>query len=312
MNKSALHAKKYRKRTVTAGIIILSLLAAGCGSPAVSDHSQHAVSNVAVTDEHRGHTANAQGDEMEHDTSENHSGHNRLEQMSAADIKLEWRYSPVRPGPGKETNIELFLYDHAGKAIEKYEVNHEKLMHLILVSEDLKDFMHIHPEYKGKGKFEVAASFNKSGNYKLYADFIPTGSPQMTVASHLQVSGAKQAQEPLKKDKNLTKIVDGIAVSLKISSFKADQETDLIFTLSDEKTKEPISDLQPYLGAIGHVVILSEDRSRYLHVHPKDDNRSGPTAEFSTRFPEPGLYKMWGQFQRGGKTFIVPFIIEAE
>ncbi|WP_339204874.1 hypothetical protein MHH56_27810 [Paenibacillus sp. FSL K6-3182] len=89
MNKSVLHTKKYRKRTVTAVIIILGLLAAGCGSPAGSEHSQHAVSNVAVIDEHRGHTANAQGAEMEHDTSENHSGHNGLEQMSAADIKLE-------------------------------------------------------------------------------------------------------------------------------------------------------------------------------------------------------------------------------
>jgi len=93
MNKAALQTKNYRKRTVAAGVMMLGLLAAGCGSSAGSEHSQHAVSNVAVIDEHSGHTANTQGDEIEHDTSENHSGHKSLEQMSAADIKLEWRYS---------------------------------------------------------------------------------------------------------------------------------------------------------------------------------------------------------------------------
>ena len=318
MLKLMRNLSKYRKRSAAASLIVLSLLAAGCGSAAKDEHAQHAASREteAAANEHSGHStdaaANAAGNEEAAENHSGHGGHADSEDMSQANVKLDWRYSPESPKQGETTNIELFLYDAAGKPIEKYDVNHEKLMHLIVVSEDMSEFSHIHPEYAGKGKFEVETSFVKSGAYKLFADFIPTGSQQMTVTSSLKVSGAKQAAEPLKKDAALMKVVDGVAASLKVSSLKAGEETDLTFTFSDDKTKKPITDLQPYLGAIGHVVILNEDLSRYLHVHPKEGNESGPTAEFSTSFPEPGLYKIWGQFQREEKTFIVPFTIEAE
>lgn len=308
---------KSRKRFAAAAIVVLSLLAAGCGSSAKDEHAQHGTQNEtqneteAPANEHSGHNKaaeNAEGNEA----AEGHNGHDGAAGMTDADVKLEWRYSPESPKPGEETEIELFLYDAAGKPIEKYDINHEKMMHLIVVRDDMTEFMHIHPKYEGKGKFEVAAVFAKSGSYKLFADFIPTGSPQMTVTSRVKVSGTEQGTQPLVKDASLSKVVDGIAASLKISTYKAGQPADLTFTFSDDKTKEPITDLQPYLGAIGHVVILSEDLKRYLHVHPQDGNGSGPNAEFTTTFPEPGLYKIWGQFQRGDKTFIIPFTIEAE
>ncbi|WP_217597545.1 hypothetical protein [Cohnella sp. GbtcB17] len=54
-------------------------------------------------------------------------------------------------------------------------VNHEKLLHLIMVNHDLSFFSHIHPEFKGDGTFTVNTSFPASGDYKVLADFIPTG-----------------------------------------------------------------------------------------------------------------------------------------
>lgn len=317
MFKETAKKTKHRKRAAAAALVMLSLIAAGCGTAAKDEHSQHAAPNEteAAANGHNGHSADAETNAAGSEAEANNSGHgNHAESgdMSPDDVKLEWRYSPESPKPGEETTIELSLYDAAGKPIEKYDVNHEKLLHLIVVSGDMKEFMHLHPEYVGKGKFEVAASFVKSGAYKLFADFIPAGSRQMTVTSSLTVSGQAQAAEPLEKDDALMKVVDGVAATLEVSSLKAGQESDLTFTLSDDKTKKPINDLQLYLGAIGHVVILSEDMGRYLHVHPKDGNESGPTAEFATSFPEPGLYKIWGQFQRGEKTFIVPFTVEVE
>lgn len=308
---------KYRKRTAAAAIIVLSLLAAGCGSASNDEHAQHASDNQEAANEHSGHPASENGNAGGDSDADSHSGHGSdgdsdASEKPPADLSQEWRFSPQNPRPGEETNIELFLYDNAGKPIEKYEVNHEKLMHLIIVSEDMAEFMHIHPEYVGEGKFEASASFAKSGAYKLFADFIPTGSAQTTITSTLKVAGTKETAEPLEKDAELTKSVDGITAALKVSSFKAGEEADLTFTFNDAATKKPITDLQPYLGAIGHVVILNKDLTRYLHVHPKDGNGSGPTADFSTSFPEPGLYKIWGQFQRDGETFIIPFTIEAE
>jgi hypothetical protein len=68
-------------------------------------------------------------------------------------------------------------------------------------------------------------------------------------------------------------------------------------TIKDAKTKQPITNLQPYLGAVGHVVAISGDTETYLHVHPKNEHAKGPDAKFMTNFSKSGLYKVWGQFQ---------------
>jgi outer membrane murein-binding lipoprotein Lpp len=318
MVKEPVNIMKYHKRMTAAAVIVLSLLAAGCGSGAKDEHAKHASQNGAesAANGHNGHGAE-EGEAAPAGTeaAAGHSGHGGVHdaEASAVDhVKLEWAYSPEQPKVGEETQIELSLRDSAGKSIEEFELNHEKLMHLIVVSEDLAEFSHIHPEYKGAGKFEIKTTFAKSGEYKLFADFIPSGHPQMTMTSNVTVAGKEQAAVPIQKDGQLTRTVDGVVASLEISTYQPGETADLTFTLSDEKTKEPIANLEPYLGAIGHVVIISEDLKHYLHVHPKNDNESGPTAVFSTEFPAPGLYKIWGQFQRSGETFIIPFTVEAK
>jgi hypothetical protein len=78
---------------------------------------------------------------------------------------------------------------------------------------------------------------------------------------------------------------------------------------------QPITDLQPYLGAMGHCVIVSEDGQTYLHSHPEQlfnptpDTHGGPAVMFHTIFPHPGLYKIWGQFQRNGKVLVSSFVV---
>ena len=84
----------------------------------------------------------------------------------------------------------------------------------------------------------------------------------------------------------------------------------LTFTIKDEKTKEPITNLQQYLGAAGHVVALTEDAEQYLHVHPMEEKATGPDAKFMTTFPKGGIYKLWGQFKHENELLIVPFVIE--
>ncbi|HZG74860.1 MAG TPA: hypothetical protein VEZ72_03290, partial [Paenibacillus sp.] len=73
-----------------------------------------------------------------------------------------------------------------------------------------------------------------------------------------------------------------------------------------------IADLEPYLGAIGHVVVLSEDGERYVHVHAEADQGSGPDAMFETTFQKAGLYKIWGQFQHRGDVFTVSYVVEVQ
>ncbi|WP_127587798.1 hypothetical protein [Paenibacillus koleovorans] len=225
-----------------------------------------------------------------------------------------WRFTPDKPiaksGLPSKTNIEVQVNDHtSGKPVEKFAVSHEKLMHLIVVSKDLTTFLHLHPEYVGKGKFQVEMEFPSGGDYKLFADYVPSGGAPVTKSREVKVEGFTSTAVPIVPDASTAKTVDGVEVSLKLDGAKAGEEAMLTFRMVDAGSKQPVKDLQPYLGAVGHVVILDAKAEQYLHVHPMDEKAVGPNAEFMTVFPHGGDYKVWGQFQRNGNTFIVPFVV---
>lgn len=211
---------------------------------------------------------------------------------------------------GKETAIRIHLQDETGKPVDKLDIEHEKLLHLIVVSKDLSYFNHIHPEYKGKGEFIITNTFPFGGEYKLIADYVPTGGSKTTQTKWINVEGGTTASVPLANDKGHSKNVDGVEITLENDHPEAGKDFELNFKLNDAKTKEPITDLEQYLGAVGHVVILSEDTESYLHVHPVEEKATGPQAKFITSFPRKGTYKIWGQFQRDGKVFTVPFVVQ--
>ena len=90
-----------------------------------------------------------------------------------------------------------------------------------------------------------------------------------------------------------------------------------------------MKDLQPYLGAKGHCVILSADPKVYLHTHPTDGDHKmegmsapikdmssqstpasgGANVMFHTNFPRAGLYKIWGQFKYENAIITAPFVV---
>lgn len=219
----------------------------------------------------------------------------------ADDVKVVWKVE------GK--TIQLKVVDLGDKPIENFDINHEKLLHLIIISKDLSYFNHVHPEYKGDGLFEIKNDFPAGGDYRLVADFNPTDGGSMTKMEWVQVDGEKVDPVPVTVDESLEDTVDGKRVALLIDSLEANKELSLKFTLSDETTNQPITDLEPYLGSIGHVVVLSEDGENYLHVHALEDQGSGPEAMFETEFPKSGVYKIWGQFQKNGQVFTVSYVV---
>lgn len=134
----------------------------------------------------------------------------------------------------------------------------------------------------------------------------------MTVSDWMEADGEVAELQPLMADESLIAEVDGKEVELTLSNTLSNEEAILTFDIRDAATKQGIQDLEPYLGAIGHVVILSEDTEHYLHVHPLDGQDTGPKAEFVTSFPESGVYKIWGQFQHNGEVFTVSFAVEVQ
>jgi hypothetical protein len=227
------------------------------------------------------------------------------------DVNAVWTLDDTpSPGDGKGIvrTIRLAIERRDGESIDRFDINHEKLLHLMIVSQDLSYFHHVHPDYKG-GVFEIDNAFPAGGEYRLIADFKPAGGDAMTKMAWVRVPGEPAAPAPVVPDDNLVKTADGIRAVLAIDRLSPNADTTLAFTLSDAATGRPIRDLQPYLGAIGHVVMLSEDGERYVHVHAEEGQGSGPEAVFSASFPGSGVYKIWGQFQRGGRVSTFSYVV---
>lgn len=212
--------------------------------------------------------------------------------------------------PNEEATITLLIQDKWNRPIDAFDLMHEKLMHLIVVSKDLSYFDHLHPEYVGKGQFEVKTKFPAAGYYQLIADFTPQGMGETVQTHWVTINGKEPKQTVLQPDTTLSKKIGDKEVTLSFDHLMAGMGLDMIFTIKNAETKQPITDLQPYLGSLGHVVAISADAKEYVHVHPNDQKGSGPEARFAILFPKSGIYKIWGQFQHQNEVFIVPFTVK--
>ncbi|MEX1029653.1 MAG: hypothetical protein WDZ91_06355 [Paenibacillaceae bacterium] len=238
------------------------------------------------------------------------STHGGASTIEPEDVNVVWTFDEETPMTGKEIGLNIQVQNKDNKPIENFDIAHEKKLHLIVVSKDFSYFNHIHPEYKGEGSFDIRTQFPSGGEYKLFADFIPTSGSAMTKSEWIKIEGEEAKRETIEPDNNMTKSVSGKEVTLSYDKLQAGKEVTLNFTIKDDKTKEPINNLEQYLGAVGHVVILSEDAEQYLHVHPMEEKATGPDAKFATTFPQSGIYKIWGQFQYEGQVFTVPFVVK--
>lgn len=237
-----------------------------------------------------------------------HGSHGSSEQ-TASHLKASFTFATGVAKANENAELNIQITDNGGNVVKDFELSHEKLLHLIIVDHDLTYFNHIHPEFDGNGHFRINTTFPNGGNYKFFADILPKGGSNATLSEWVKVEGEEKGHEAVKADEKLVKVIDDKEVELTLSGTRAEDEVTLTFTIVDAQTKEELSNLEQYLGAVGHVVILSDDAEQYLHVHPVDEKATGPKAEFMTSFPTSGTYKIWGQFQHQGKVFTVPFVV---
>ncbi|HLL72516.1 MAG TPA: heavy metal-binding domain-containing protein [Pyrinomonadaceae bacterium] len=238
--------------------------------------------------------------------------------------RLDVTPSPQRPKAGERVRLNFTVtHPQTGARVRDYVVNHEKLFHLFIVSEDMNEYQHIHPELGADGEFKVETTLPRAGLYKLHSDFFPTGGTLQVLHRELATADyrAPRAHAPaaLVADASFTKTVDGMKINLEWDrELKAGAFIRLKYVLTDARTGEPVKDLEPYLGAWGHTLILDADQSEYLHSHPTEalpegvaraGLRGGPEVEFGSMFPEAGLYRIWTQFQRGGRVSTVSFTV---
>jgi hypothetical protein len=204
--------------------------------------------------------------------------------------------------------------------ITDYEVVHDKQYHLFVISHDLEFFEHLHPERQADGSWQLELTLPKPGYYRVLSDFLPSrGSPQFlgrTLVTTDFEGDLESDEGEIVPDATFRKTVDTITASVEFDPPKllAGEYGHLRFTLTDARTGQPVTDLQPYLGAFGHTLILSEDLANYVHSHPSEGPDSdiskglgGPTVAFEGYMPRAGRYRSWTQFLRNGQLTTISF-----
>ncbi len=196
---------------------------------------------------------------------------------------------------GKKTRWEFEFVDSAtGHPPHHFHEMHGKMMHLIVVSEDLSTFAHLHPTNRPHSKkaffidvnssskdpdnFQLPEAVKKSGRYHVYADVMPMGYGMLLIPYDVEVTGPKSPRVPLVADKLEA---DGAIAKYFDAEGKAAGETDAVYktVLRVEAMDHcntvlpklyidvfarpqqgaafaPVQDLEPWLESYGHAIVM--------------------------------------------------------
>jgi hypothetical protein len=207
---------------------------------------------------------------------------------------------PALPDEPLQLTLRV-LHPDTGKIVGNFEIVHEKLMHLFVVSENLEYFAHVHPVLQSDGSFILPLKLPYGGMYRLLADYYPAGGVPQLAVSTLFVAGRAPA----------TKLAPSLA-PCRATNLTATLRTDpdeLLAGLENRLTfsLNPADNLQTYLGTWGHMLVASADLIDLLHIHPF--LVKGAEIQFNIIFPRPGLYRVWTQFQRSGEVNTTVFTV---
>jgi hypothetical protein len=242
--------------------------------------------------------------------------------MATADYTLKIATEPRAPRAGQKTKFRITVqHPLTGDQIKEFAEVHDRLFHFFIVSRDMTQFFHEHPVLEKDGSFTIEHTIPSAGQYMLFSDFMPVGGGPQMIATPLVTAnfdGDIAASVPTLKPDGMSKTINGVKVNLDIDPAKvvAGEEADVPIHFVDEKTGEPVKNLQRYLGAWGHAMMLSEDMTEHVHAHPEEmlegtatTEGGGPDLVFHALFPKPGHYRIWVQFQRNNVLSTIPFTV---
>ena len=231
---------------------------------------------------------------------------------SFATYPVDFRVTPTTGGVRLRLGVK---HPKTNATVRKMAIVHERPMHLFVVGEGLDFFAHEHPVAQPDGVFMLDLALPRAGAYMAIAEFLPDGgSPQTFQQMFTTGSGFGRPAAPAIDVQ--PKVVDGVRVSVDLTKVVSGDSKPLTFSLADAASGTPIADLEPYLGASGHLLLVPADLTEAIHGHPTPDLSAvstdvakGPTVSFAPLVPRPGLYKLWLQFQRAGRVSTVAFVV---
>ena len=200
------------------------------------------------------------------------------------------------------------------------------------MSEDFNVFKHIHPEdfgnmedMKKSGSYSVEFIFPRAGKYIIAIDFMIDDD---MIAKHFIVDVKGEPKlDKLNPDFSREFNFDGYNVDLTIPD-KITSGEEFVLNYRVEKDGEPVTDLEPYLGAPMHVAVISIDLKNFAHTHGELDSsgmmnegvnhemglpeKFGPEIKAHVTFPAKGIYFVAGEINHNGKVIVSKFMIDVK
>lgn len=208
--------------------------------------------------------------------------------------------------PGRAGRFAFRILGPDGQPVRAFSEEHGALLHLIVVRRDLKGFQHLHPTLDTDGSWSTPLTLPSGGAYRVFVDSQPRGAAAMTLGTDLLSPGdfqpvALPAASP-------SAATDGYHVALDAGSPRAGLAGELVFNVA--RDGRPVTALEPYLGARGHLVALRQGDLAYLHVHPMDTHAQANEIVFHALFPSPGAYRLFLQFKTAGHVHTAAYTLE--
>ncbi|MGI8624445.1 MAG: hypothetical protein ACR2NB_13420 [Solirubrobacteraceae bacterium] len=215
---------------------------------------------------------------------------------------------------GRPAPFRFRITDARGRVLrDEFQVESARRLHFIVVRRDTAIYQHLHPTEGRDGTWSVDLTLPEAGVYRAYADF-QIGGRKHVLATDLFAPGdfapnpLPAASETGQARAGETQQPTGEQVSLQDPGLKAGRETMLTFAVT--RDGDPVADLQPYLGAKGHLVALREGDLAYLHVHPDEARLAADQIQFMSTFPTAGTYRLFLQFKARGTVRTVAYTLE--
>jgi hypothetical protein len=266
-----------RVAAFVAGVAVIFAAAFGIG--ALTDPDTAPAAEHGAT----GHGTTGKDDEQ---GSGEHAAH-----AAAGDLHLMLAQRAFAPGDAVPVSFQV--QDPSGEPVRSYDVEHEKELHLIVLgTRSLTDFQHVHPTRASDGTWTARLRLAPGTSYRLYADASTAGEGFLATAD-LFTTGSHPGPDP----------VPGPTTTDRVAGFDVElDEAEGEATLQVTRDGAPV-ELEPYLGALGHLVVIRADDLAYLHVHPEDD----AAAVFSVSGLAPGRYRYFFDFQVDGVVHTAAF-----
>lgn len=232
----------------------------------------------------------------------------QIEKVGSGDIEVTLASSSEKIKEGVEVQLRTSIQKDGKNAA--LDIIHEKKIHMLVVDEGLTWFDHIHPVEQADGSHLITETFPHGGTYYVFADFKPSGSAGTVHKSTLEVSGNNPAVPDTLKNKWVSN-VDGYTLTLiNGNDFQTNRPQHLGIQIQKDGKNIASHEMETYLGAIAHVVIIGMSDKKMLHVHPGSNEHVPIHGE--THFEKPGIYRMWVQFQLEGVVHTADFTVNVK